>query len=233
MKAVSILIVLSGLLSPVTAQYYESDEHQPVSDRLLHAGLSWLDFQPRSSNTLPDSSVIRFERAMPLIGFRTGVLNLLFGYSSYRLRGVSRSAVHFSATVHNEFRLAGDRANAFLVQVLFSGNYLKAEGVGPARRDFDVASVGAGGGVIYRIIAGNMSLSLQAAEILHYSTEGFSTGNGFSPATTGEFTLLLNRVLVFDGIGLGYRFRLQTWSMGGHSLDYRSLSHGPYIGILF
>jgi hypothetical protein len=69
--------------------------------------------------------------------------------------------------------------------------------------------------------------------IAQYSFEGLGTGSGFSPALTGEAGALLPEALSFVSLAAGYRFRLQTWSMGETKFNYRSLSHGPYVGVVF
>jgi hypothetical protein len=70
-------------------------------------------------------------------------------------------------------------------------------------------------------------------EFAQYSSEGFSVGTGFSAATMGDAVLQIRDVGILEGIAVGYRFRLQTWAMSEARFNYRSLSHGPYLGILF
>jgi hypothetical protein len=38
---------------------------------------------------------------------------------------------------------------------------------------------------------------------------------------------------IAEGVVMMYRFRSQTWKMGGGKFDYRSTMHGPSIGICF
>jgi len=60
-----------------------------------------------------------------------------------------------------------------------------------------------------------------------------STGSGFSGAVVLDASTVFRTIGIADGLALGYRFRLQTWSLSNARFDYRAVSHGPYIGIAF
>ncbi len=170
---------------------------------------------------------------MPIIGFRQGPTDIAFGYSTYTLKGLTRSTVFLSATVSQDIPLAGRRPSALVMPLLISADFTKAEGLGRERADFNVASVGLGAGLKYRYSGPTIEFSLLAIEAAQYSSEGFSVGSGFSALTMADVTLVLRDAVVLDGIALGYRFRYQTWSMSDSQFNYSSLSHGPFIGILF
>ena len=220
--------------SAVWAQYDLDRDYEAPGDRFVSAGFVWRDFQPRTSNPSPDSVAIRYTHVMPMIGFRQGLVDLTFGYTGYTLHGRSLSSVFFGATVANEFPLAGRRSRtAILIPVMISADYTKAESPGGSREDFNVASVGLGAGIKLRYQTRDLLFWVQAAEGFHFSSEGFRADNGFSAATTGEAVLLIRQAPVLDGLAVGYRFRLQTWSLSESRLNYRSLSHGLFVGVLF
>ncbi len=230
-----MLPVVCGILGAVArAQYYDPREESPSAEaRLVYGGAMWRDFSPRAANSLPESATMRFTRVMPVVGFRTGLVDLLFGYTTYVNNGRSRSAVSFGGTVAGEFVALGGRPGALLVHLLLAADFTKVESGGSQRDDFNVASVGLGMGLEYRYRARSILFWVRAGVIAHYAIEGYSTGSGFSPAVTAESMLCFRDIGLFDGIALGYRFRLQTWSMNNAALDYRSLFHGPTLGVMF
>ncbi len=234
MRRISFTIVLAALMcSSLQAQYYERRSYESPQERFIHVGFLQRDFQPRSSNTSPDSLAIKYNRFMPTIGFRQGLFDITFGYTKFSLKSRSREAVFFAATFENEFVLSGKSPSTLVLPILIATDFTKSEGVGDERDNFNIASVGFGGGLTYRCTGESFDFSVRAAEILHFSFEGLNTGSGFSAATIAEATFLLQDAPVFDGIAFGYRFRLQTWSMNEARFDYRSVSHGPFIGVMF
>ena len=228
-----VIGLLCGASFTAHAQYYDDREFGSPANRYISAGFMQRDFQPRSSNPNPDSLAVRYDRTMPMIGFRQGNFDISFGYAGYTLHGRSRSTIFFGASFANEFPVTGRERTGLLIPLLISVDYTKAESAGPSRENFNIASGGIGAGLKFRHHASNLDFWLQAVEIAHFSTEGFSAGYGFSAATVGEAVLLLPRTLVFDGVALGYRFRLQTWSLNENRFNYRSFSHGPFVGVLF
>ena len=215
------------------AQYYDRREYEASDARYLYVGFMQRDFKPSSVNRVADSLAIAFNRPMPFVGFHQGPVDIVFGYSLFTLQGASRSTIFFGTTVSNEIILSGVRSNALLLPVMLSVDFTKAESNGAERDNFNIASLGIGAGVKYRYHNASVDFSIQAVEAAHYSFEGLSTGSGFSAATLGEATLILKDVAVLDGIVVGYRFRFQTWSMVNDRFDYKSLFHGPFIGLMF
>jgi hypothetical protein len=230
-----MLVVVCGIVGATArAQYYDPREEAPPAEaRFVYGGAMWREFSPLPANSLPDSAAIRFTRVMPLVGFRAGLVDMYFGYTTYMNGGQSRSAIVFGGTVGGEYVALGGRPGALLVQLMLAADFTKVESGGPQREDFNVASVGLGMGLEYRYRARTMLFWVRAGVIAQYATEGFSTGSGFSPAVAAESMLCLRGIGPFDGIALGYRFRLQTWSMSNAALDYRSVFHGPTLGVMF
>jgi hypothetical protein len=218
--------------TPARGQYYEEREYRPTDTRYIYLGAMKYDFAPRSSNTAPDSMRINCNKLMPVIGFRQGPVDIIVGYTRFDQRGNSNAAIFVGTTVSTELPIAGRRGSALVVPIMIAADYTKAESGGPQREDFNVASVGLGAGLKYQLSTESVDFSVHAAEVLQYATEGFSVGSGFSAATLGDATLVLREVIL-NGIALGYRFRYQTWSMSDAQFNYRAISHGPSIGILF
>jgi hypothetical protein len=218
--------------TPACGQYYEEREYRPTDARYIYLGAMKYDFAPRSSNTAPDSMRITCNELMPVIGFRQGPVDIIVGYTRFDQRGNSNAAIFVGTTVSTELPITGRRGSALVVPIMIAADYTKAESGGPQREDFNVASVGLGAGLKYQLSTGSVDFSVHAEEVLQYATEGFSVGSGFSAATLGDATLVLHEVIL-NGIALGYRFRYQTWSMSDAQFNYRVISHGPSIGILF
>jgi hypothetical protein len=190
-------------------------------------------FSPRSSNSTPDSLGIRFNRLVPTIGFRQGLLDLSFGYATYPLGGRSRTHIFLGATASQDVPISGKRPHALFLPVLVSIDFTKAEGSGTEKDNFNIASVGVGFGLKYRYTRDGFDLIVQAAEAIHFSTEGTGTGSGYSGATIGEALLVFRDMGVFDGIIAGYRFRYQMWGMNSTRFNYTSTAHGPFVGVVF
>lgn len=228
-----LFLVCTLAASTLHAQYYDRPEYEPTRARFLSGGFVNRDFAPWSSNASPDSIAIRYNRVMPMIGFRQGPVDLAFGYAQFTLYGRSRSTIFFGVTVSNDLPLTHRSPASLLLPVMLSADYTKAQAAGPERDDFNIASLGIGAGLKFRYNTRSVDFAVQAVEVAHLSTEGFAAGTGFSAATVGEAVLILRQALVFDGVAIGYRFRLQTWSMNESRFDYRSVSHGPFVGVLF
>ena len=228
-----MIIALNVFGAQSFAQYYEQREYAPSEARYIALGFVEREFAPRGSNSLPDSLTIHYQRAMPIISFRQGTAEFFFGYTTYTLSGSSKSAIIFGARYGAEVPIVGRRSSALLFPLQLAADYTKAEGIGSSRENFNIASVGIGGGLKYRYVNSSTDFSIGVEELGQYSTEGIGIGNGFSAATLGDAVLMLRDVGPLDGIVIGYRFRLQTWSMNEHNFNYRSVSHGPYLGIMF
>jgi hypothetical protein len=226
------LVFVAIASSTAFAQYYERGyDHE--ENRMLYAGFLLKDFTPRWSNSLADSQSISMNKFIPTIGFRQGLVDVFIGYNTFALRGQSRTTVIAGATVANEFPLTFSRTNALLIPIMLSSDYTKVENTGGDRENFNIGSVGIGIGLKYRYRSPRLEFSLQAAEAAHWALEGFSTGSGFSAATIGEALCTFRDVLSLDGIALGYRVRYQTWNMSNAKFDYKSLSHGAFVGVMF
>jgi len=222
-----------GCASAAHAQYYERETYESPSERFLYAGAQSLTFAPRPSNPVGDSLAIRFTRLAGILGFRQGLVDILFGYSRYDQHGITRPAIFLGTTVATELSVAGKPGNALLLPFLIAADFMRAEASGLSRDDFNVASLGLGTGLTYRLRSPGMEFSTSATAAAQYSFEGFSSSSGSSIVLMGEAVVHLNDVMVAGGIVLGYRIRFEQWSMSGDRDDYHALSHGPFLGVLF
>jgi hypothetical protein len=141
--------------------------------------------------------------------------------------------VLLAAAVRQEIPLAGSRGERFLLPVVLSTDFTKAQAAGPQRETFGVASIGAGAGFKFRSYGRAHDAAIEVLGVVHYSFDGLGTGSGFSPALIAEANLLLADALPFASLAVGYRLRVQSWKMSEEKFNYRSVSHGPYLGILF
>jgi hypothetical protein len=220
------------LVVPSRAQYMEQRSYEPSLVRYIAGGVFFRDFTPRGSNTAPDSLAIRISRVMPFLMFRQGPIDLTFGYTTYTLGGGTRATIFLGTTFATEFPLIGGRGSALVLPLLLAADFTKAESAGSDRDHFNTASVGAGTGLKFRFAGEDADISVAAMGVYHYSFQGYSIESGSSPAVIGEAALVLKRVLLFDGIAAGYRFRHQSWNTGGF-FDYTTTNHGLFVGVLF
>lgn len=230
----SLLPCLLTLLAVSTAggQYREPSEYRQFEERFVSAGFLHRDFRPRTGNPVADSLAIRYDGLMPVAGFRQGPVDIVAGYMQYRLAGVKREAVILAASVAQDVPLTKRGGTALLLPVVLSTDFARSEANGPRRETFNIASLGVGTGLKVRSTGAAHDLWFGAVLMAHYSFEGPGTGSGFSPALIAEAAGLFPRALPFAGLAAGYRLRLQSWSMSAAKFDYRSLSHGPFIGIM-
>jgi len=229
-RALCLSLLLAG---HAAAQYYDKPLYESSSTRFVYAGITSFDFAPRSPNTASDSLTIRFTRLMPIIGFRQGLVDLIFGYTRFDQHGSTQPAVFLGTTVATEFLVAGRMGNALTLPLSLAADFTRADATGAERDNFNIGSIGVGAGLRYRTRVDVLEFSIGAVQFAQFSFEGFSTSTGSSFATVAEAALHWNGALVADGFVLGYRFRLQTWSMRNAATDYRSLSHGLFIGVMF
>jgi hypothetical protein len=228
-----LLVLVMMACSGARAQYYEEREFKSRDTRFVYAGVLQRNFVPRGSNNAPDSSRIDYTRLMPMIGFRQGAVDIYVGYTKFDQHGKSNAAIVVGTVVATEFPVSGrGRTSALMMPLMFAADFTKAESGGPERDNFNIASLGLGAGLTYRLSLESVDFSLHAGELFQYATQGLSVGSGFSAATLADATVIL-RDIGFEGLTLGYRFRLQTWAMSDTRFDYRSVAHGPYIGVLF
>ncbi|HUI63851.1 MAG TPA: hypothetical protein VL126_03340, partial [Bacteroidota bacterium] len=207
--------------------------YESPSERFVYAGVQSLNFMPRPSNPVGDSLAIRFTRLAGIIGFRQGLVDILFGYSRYDQHGTTQPAIFLSSTVSTELSVAGKPSNALLLPVLIAVDFMRAEASGYQRDDFNVASLGLGTGLTYRLRSPGWEFSTSATAAVQYSFEGFSSSSGSSIVVMGEAVLHLNDVIVAGGIVLGYRARYEQWSMSSDRDDDRAFWQGPFLGVLF
>ena len=234
-QGILLLAYFTVLGKPAAAQYLEDEprNYSPSIARYLSAGIYARDFSPRPGNDAPDSLRISYNSIMPVLGFRQGPVEILFGYTNYHLVAASCAGVFFGATFVSEVALAGGKEAALVLPVVISADFTKSESAGSDRDNFNVGSLGVGTGLKFRLTQPGFDFSVQAAAIIHYSFEGFSVQSGSSSALTGDAVALLRSVPILDGIAVGYRFRLQSWSMPGGKFEYRTTNHGVYLGVLF
>jgi hypothetical protein len=206
--------------------------YEPFESRYLSAGILQQDFRPHAANAEPDSVAVRYRTLMPVIGFHQANFDILFGYTRYSLGTSRHSSVFLGTAASSDFPIAGRRPSALVMPILLAADFTKAEAHGAERDNFNVASIGLGTGLKYRIVTPGLDFSIFAVAIAHFSFEAYSGGTGFSGVALGEATLVLRDIRVLDGVVVGYRFRLQSWSMSDDRFSYRSLSHGPYIGVM-
>jgi hypothetical protein len=228
------LVTACWNLSPhfVSAQYYESQEYSRSDARFVTVGAVWRQFRPRPSNSLPDSLASRFDRVMPMIGFRQGPVQVYFGYTTFMEQEQSREAIVLGTEVSTDFPLFG-AGFPIVLPLMIAADYSKVEAAGLQRDNFNIGSIGIGVGLKFRSVGPSVEFWIQGFHLFQLSFEGIAAGTGSSQATIGEATLLLPRVPIADGIVLTYRIRLQTWSMKNDRFDYRSFYHGPSVGIMF
>lgn len=219
-------------ISPLYAQYYEQSAASS-SNRFIHVGYLQRTFEPRYSNTSPDSLIIEYRRIMPTIGFREGMVDVTFGYTRFSLRGQNKTSVSAAITVGNEFPLTFSPTHGVFLPLMISTDYTRSDNTGTDKENFNIGSLGIGAGLKYRFRQPRFEFSIHATEAVHWSFEGFNTGTGFSAATTGEVMFMFRNAILFDGITLGYRVRYQTWNMNSDFFDYKSLSHGAFLGVMF
>ncbi|MBP1658240.1 MAG: hypothetical protein H6Q31_2841 [Bacteroidetes bacterium] len=233
LRAVAAGLVTMLAVMPAVAQYEEPREYTIGEARFVAVGVVHRDFQPRSGNSSPDSAAIRYKAYMPVVSFHQGPFDVGIGYTRYTLAGSTRSSVYVGAVLTNEVPVAVGRLHALAVPLCLAMDFTKAEGTGPERDNFNVASLGIGTGLRYRYRGDGVEGTARLLGAVHYSFEGLSTGSGSSVGLFGDATLILRSIHIGEGLALGYRVRYQQWSMSDTRFDYRVFHHGPYLGILF
>jgi hypothetical protein len=235
LRGAALFVLVAGFTQWAFAQYYEEEtqSYVPSMARFISAGFFSRDFSPRAENSAPDSLKISYDRVMPLLGYRHGAVEILFGYTKYHLAAASCSAVYLGATFNADFPLTGGRRAAVVLPLIIAADFTKSESSGSDRDHFNVGSLGVGTGLKFRLIQPGFEFSVQAGGIILYSFQGFSVESGSSASLTGDAVILLGDVPIFDGISVGYRFRLQSWSMSGGRFDYRTVNHGAFLGVMF
>jgi hypothetical protein len=233
-SGVTAAFIISCVAPAAVAQYLEqSRSYAPSDARYVSAGMFARDFRPRPSNTAPESLAVSYTRVMPLVGFRQGPVDFLFGYTTYDLHGAARAAIYFGVTFTGDYILSGNRERALVLPFVVDADFTKSESAGTLHDNFDVGSIGIGTGLKYRSNGESVDFSVMAAAIIHYSFDGYSLHTGSSPAAIAEAMALLPEVGILNGLALGYRFRFQAWTLGNGRYDYRTINNGVFIGVMF
>ena len=231
-KMLAALVVLTS--AGARGQYLEqSRTYVPSDARYLSAGIYERDFRPRGTNSAPDSLAVKYTRLMPVVGFRQGPIEFLFGYTTYDLHGASRAAIYFGVTFSGDYVIAGNRERALVLPLVVDADFTKSESAGSLHDNFNVGSVGLGTGLKFRINSDAVDFSVTAVAIIHYSFDGYNLETGSSPAAVGEAVAILPGIGILDGLAVGYRFRYQAWTLGGGRYDYKTVNNGVFIGVLF
>ncbi|HUI09252.1 MAG TPA: hypothetical protein VL221_02930 [Bacteroidota bacterium] len=229
LAALVLLIAAAG-----RGQYLEQPRTYVPSDaRFFSGGMFARDFRPKGTNTAPESLAVTYTRVMPLIGFRQGPVEFLFGYTTYDLDAASRSAIYFGVSFSGDYVIAGSRERALVLPLVVDADFTKSESAGSLHDNFNVGSVGLGTGLKYRINGESIDFWVSAVAIIHYSFDGYNLETGSSPAAVAEAVGVLPGVGILDGLAFGYRFRFQSWSLGGGRYDYRTVNNGVFVGVLF
>ena len=231
LRIIAVLVVIAA--TEVFAQYDEPREYQPTELRALSAGLSAIEFRPRASDAASDTAGIQFRTLMPVLDFRNGLMDIYFGYSRFTQSDVSHPAILAGINVGTEVPMLGHRSSALLLPVVIAADFTRADASGASRNSFNVASIGLGLGLKYRIVNRSVDGWVSTIAVAHYSTAGFSVNTGFSAAFLAEAMAYFPEVPIGEGVSVGYRFRYQTWSMQNASVNYRMIVHGPSVGIAF
>ena len=233
-SGVAAAFILSCAAPAAVAQYLEQCRSYAPSDaRYASAGIFERDFRPRGTNTASESLAVSYTRVMPLVGFRQGPVDFLFGYTTYDLHGASRAAIYFGVTFTGDYILTGNREQALVLPFIVDADFTKSESAGTLHDNFDVGSIGIGTGLKYRSNGESVDFSVMAAAIIHYSFDGYSLQTGSSPAAIAEAVALLPEVGILNGLAFGYRFRFQAWTLGNGRYDYRTINNGVFIGVMF
>lgn len=233
MKTTIFLLVLMSL--PLFAQDFGYEYAMMSEYRALGLSYHAQQFSPASGNPLPDSARIRFSSPMPMAEFRQSDGRLAIGYQTYKdIRGASREAFTVSAATTSDLPLfpsAKSKGNWFIPFTVRAG-YMRAQSPDAVLEDFDVGTLGLGGGMKFKQYTRDLGFEIFAVASLGYASEGLSTDYGTEYSVSGEATLILP-YLVLEGVLVGYRYEFQEWNMNNNGLDYRRIHHGAVIGILF
>jgi hypothetical protein len=211
------------------------DEAEPSLGDFRSVGISGSlqSFRPRDGNSEADSGKIRIGTPLWLAEYRQLGFRLALGFSSYKFNTDNRTEFTITAESTTDISLGGgpDQGNFFL-PVVFSTNYVQATGVTNSSKDFNIADIGIGTGLLFRKFSQNFGVQFTGVGVIYYSSAGFSLESGSSTAVVAELQFLF-RDLIGDGMTAGYRFEIERWSMSEESLNYTRQIHGPFIGIFF
>ena len=215
------------------AQYIEPEQGLPQDPRALSLGVLLWDFAPRSSNPLADSSALRFSRGAFAAAYSDGFLDVVFAYATYGDATGNHPAIFVGARVSQALPLTARQPSMLSVLISLQGDYTKVDAGGPSRSTFNAGTLGLGGALRYQTGSRSFQFWVEAGGAAAFAFEAYSTGTGFSPIGLAGAGVQIASAGPFAGITFAYRFRYQSWSMSNDEYDYRSVTHGPSVGILF
>lgn len=220
-------------LVPALAQDFGYTYYSITDFRSLGGSFNFQNFSPIHIPTVPDSARIRFTTNLPSIEYRELNTRVAIGYQEYVLGGRTLSSFSVYMESANDFSITGkEQQSGIFIPIKLSANYVKAENPFSGVKNFDVGSLGIGGGVKYRFLTRTIGFQVYAVGAIHFSNVGFGVEYGSQSSFTGEVQLIIPDVL-YDGILVGYRYESQRWNMNDDVLDYKRYYHGPFVGIFF
>jgi len=228
----AVLAALLAAAPPAHAQYVEPWEESFPDVLYPGIGAGFCDFAPLSSNPTPPGEAIAYTIVMPVVGFTTSAVEIIFGYGRFSTPAGSRETILLSTTIAYDFRLAGGGRTRLVLPVQLVGDFTKAESPVKSASNFNIASTGLGTGLAFRSRSENLEIAVRATQSIQYSSEGFSANNGVAYLTQAEARLIVAGFLSLPGAVFGYRLRYQVWDLKDDRFDARSLMHGPFIGII-
>lgn len=232
MKTVFCFVCLT-FTAPVLAQDFGYSYYRIADYRSLGISYNIQEFYPTPNRSIHDSLLIRFTTNMPTIEYRELNARVSVGYQSYSLRGRSLTAFSVYMESGNDFAVTGkDQRSGFFIPVKLSANYVRAENPSAGTKNFDIGSLGLGGGAKYRFMTRDFGLQIFVTGTLHYASVGFGTEYGSQTSVQSELQFILPGLL-FDGMVFGYRYEQQRWNMSDAIFDYERWYHGPFVGIFF
>jgi hypothetical protein len=230
MKKFLLILILLNVLR---AQDFGFAYYNITDFRSLGVSYNSQNFYPAGSHAQPDSLRIRFNSGLPFIEYREFNSRVAIGYQKYQLSG--RQLTSFSVYIEsgNDFPITGrEQKNGFFIPLKLSANYVKAETPFHGLKNFDIGSLGLGGGAKYRFLARDFGVQTLAVGAIHFSNVGFGTEYGSMASFVMEIQFIFPNI-IFDGLIAGYRYEKQKWNMNDAALDYERYYHGPYLGIFF
>lgn len=233
MKHIFLLQILCVLIlqsQDFGYEYYVLSEY-----RAIGGSYNKQDFSSASSNTLADSSQIKFSTQLPFIEYRQNNARISVGFQTYQdQQGKKRESFSAYAESHNDFPLSVKRqtGSSFYIPLIVSANYVRAESGDSSVKNFDVGSLGLGTGIKFKYLDRSIGVQIYAGGAFHFASEGFSTEYGSQTSFFAEAQCVVPQILL-EGILFGYRFESQQWNMSSTTLDYRRKYHGVFVGIMF
>ncbi len=232
-SALPLLLISLGFFQHAKGQDFAEESFDLFGYRSLGPTVLLQQFRPRPGNSRPDSDRIDFSKPMYGLEYRQSGLRITVGYGPYTVAGFSRSSFSIEGESAYELPLSGshDRIGLFL-PIVITTNYFSAGGLAGSSSDFQVASLGAGTGLAWRVTGRDVSWRFAAAAALQYASAGFSINYGTSTLLSGEAQFLVSGV-IGDGMTFGYRAQSQQWMMNTADLDFQRFYQGIFLGIFF